>query len=454
MKIMRSLISSSALFVAVAYMTSGCALDAEDENDEGEEDTDSSEVRVLPLTANEVVPAYGVNTAAFPQSFSSCATRINEYKDLRSHSVPYARVNFLFEPGKPFGRHSLQKQYNKEMIEAAEAATRAAALDTAMCPSPSDPTRTVEVTAVNAGDFAKRGVYILPIIMPQIECETQIDTTKSPPVTYCIGVKRRLSEGDLRDLTRFAKLLAELYGPGSPFWKNHPTGFPIRAWEIGNEVNSTIPGFYVGPPDEYKRILQHAYTGLRQGDPRARILLGGSYGFLDHNAIPADEFLGKVFEHGKGRCLVDAVAYHPYAELPEAAARKTEKVVKAITDNVVGPHRERDVQIWITELGWGDISSNPNPPPPPLEGPWVANDSQLADYIRQFVTAENDSRRDWRLGPTLWYSYLDATNYTNWAGFDGVSQRPETWAAISEIGARHDPPALPPVHRCPPSKSH
>lgn len=452
MKITRSLISSGVLFMAAAYMASGCALDAEDED---EEDTDSSEVRVLPATANEVVPAYGVNSAAFPQPFSSCATRINEYKDLRSHNAPYVRIDFFFEPGMIFSRDSLAQQYNTEMAKAAEAATKAAAADIAVCPSSSGNPEIVH--AVNADDVATSGVYILPIIMPMIECKTRKDTSQSPPVEYCVGVKHPLSKGkggDLDDLRRFAKNLAELYGPGGDFWKEHPTGFPIRAWEIGNEVNSTIPHFYVGPPDEYKRILQAAYKGLRQGDPRARILLGGSYGFLDHKAIPADEFLGKVFEHGNGRCLVDAVAYHPYAEKVPGAVRKTEKVVNAITDHVVGLHRERDVQIWITELGWGDISSNPNPPPPPLEGPWVANDSQLADYIQQFVTAEDNSHRDWRLGPTLWYSYLDATNYTNWAGFDGVSQRPETWAAISEIGASHHQVQLPPIHRCPSRKSH
>ena len=126
-----------------------------------------------------------------------------------------------------------------------------------------------------------------------------------------------------------SQLLVEHYGPEGSFWVTHSgREIAIRAWEIGNEPN--LQRFSVGSAKDYQRILRAARQGLRSADSRARIIFGGLSSVTNkqklEGKLSADQFLREVL-HSRGRCLVDAVAYHPYGPTPEEAAHRAGRFV-------------------------------------------------------------------------------------------------------------------------------
>lgn len=376
------------LSLAGVFTVVGCA--AEPNNG-----TEDPEVKTLPATAEEVVPAYGINFARFPTS----ALPANECATLIDNHVPYARVNFIFDQSKSI----------EELL---------APIDLGM------------------NDAAVNGVHILPII-----------STLSLP-----------KDGDaanafLANLEMFTERLARTYGPHGTFMAAHPTAQPIRAWEIINEPNLK-PRFSVGNANAYRRILRAARRGLRTGDPRARIVFGGLSSVTNTCEIEATagEFLSKVLTPSN-RCLIDAVAYHPYAHTSDMAHDNAEGLATVMRSelHLIGGSSSKDAQLWITEIGWGIVGDNP-------AGPAVADEDSQAQEIRRIAFLSNQERNRWNLGPTMWYVYTDeiAAGEPGWAALAGVyksaAQSPHVrpaWGVIGNFANQQPWIQLPAVHLCP-----
>ncbi|TMQ12873.1 MAG: hypothetical protein E6J91_20165, partial [Deltaproteobacteria bacterium] len=86
MQTARYLIGITFLSGMFAYVLAGCAA-------EPHKGTEDPEIKTLPATSDEVIPTYGINFARFPTS-----NPINEDATLIDNNVPYARVNFGFDP--------------------------------------------------------------------------------------------------------------------------------------------------------------------------------------------------------------------------------------------------------------------------------------------------------------------------------------------------------------------
>jgi hypothetical protein len=230
--------------------------------------------------------------------------------------------------------------------------------------------------------------------------------------------------------------LAERYGPGGKFWKGQSPPVAIRAWEIGNEPNLLREGFYTGGPVAYRAILRAARQGLRRGDPRARVVFAG----LSHLRNPED-FLEKAVKAPGGRCLFDAVGFHPYGDDPDESMKRANRMVKAMRDlGLIGGDRDDDVQLWITEVGWGLGRSSDS-------GPVATSPTAQAKFIATFARKADEERHAWRLGPTFWYSLKDAPRESGWAAHAGIYGRP-AWGAVGQKAALQPRVRLPPV-RCP-----
>jgi hypothetical protein len=153
---------------------------------------------------------------------------------------------------------------------------------------------------------------------------------------------------DPADYARFMTALVQRYGAGGTFWKGHPgvRPFPIRAWQIWNEVSN--PWYWdFGYAHEYPRALRAAYDAVKAADPGALVIESGlnsggagtSWGALDalYDQLDAQN-LGRPF---------DEVAVHVYTKnVPEAL-----EVVRR-TRAVAARHGDAARPIRVTELAW------------------------------------------------------------------------------------------------------
>ena len=175
----------------------------------------------------------------------------------------------------------------------------------------------------------------------------------------------------------------------------------VAAWEIWNEEN--IHQFWQPEPDStaYVNLLAAASAEIRDADPGATIVMGGVAG------------LGSTYLH---ECLdlgaadyIDAIAYHPYAETigvegqpEEDLLRPKEGLCRLIVDfvhNLVAQHTTKDLEIWLTELGWTTCAETP---------PGVDENTQAAYMLRTFINyATTDVDR------VIWYNLRD-TMLNDW----------------------------------------
>ncbi len=115
----------------------------------------------------------------------------------------------------------------------------------------------------------------------------------------------------------------------------------LKHWEVWNEPNI---GFWKPKPnpEEYTRLLVATYEAIKDTDPEAQVVYGGTAG------IPLD-FLRKTFEMGAFDAF-DVLAVHPYRypRLPEDSdlAGDLQKTW-ALMDEFGGGK-----EMWITEFGW------------------------------------------------------------------------------------------------------
>lgn len=317
-------------------------------------------------------------------------------------------------------------------------------------------------------EHVSRGIHVLPVIGGATD-------------TPAGGAVRFIARDELDEWERFAGSLAERYGPDGTFWADNPDlpYLPVRAWEIWNEPN--LQTFWDDVemsrprPRHYRRILRRAFIGLRLVDPRARVVLGGlSFPRDAERSVPWYELLTGVLDGGsdarqaRNRCLADAVAIHPYSATVPEVMEKVRKVYELLERRrMTGRDRDRrDVQIWITELGWAV----------PVPGEWpatgnntVESEEQQRERVVRVIDELSEHRRRWRLGPLHWYAFSDLPGFhmegdgdgkwpdyaglwTLWgkdaAGNETIPGRPrDAWFALGERAAEQPPFRLPPV-RC------
>jgi hypothetical protein len=168
--------------------------------------------------------------------------------------------------------------------------------------------------------------------------------------------------------------------------------FPcVDAIEVGNEINAVSAKFPDGPDKapNYVAVLRATREALT-GTSRPVALIGGS------SLSVATGFMERLFAAGM-LPLVDAVAIHPYADVPEALPAQLRRLRDAMTRaGTVKP-------IWATEIGL----EYPTPEAAPPHG-W----KQMA-----LLSAEGIAHADW-------YALLDERWYPNMGLYKGAEPRP------------------------------
>lgn len=151
-----------------------------------------------------------------------------------------------------------------------------------------------------------RGMTVLPILTST----PQFYSTR-PLGLYNDGWPPR----DPSTIVRFTYELTKRYGTSGTYWGCVTPGVlckrpyrPLVAWQVWNEPD--LPAWWrTGvDPAGYTALLRNAFLGLKLGDARAEVVLGG----LSLNALLPGGYLEQLYDSGAAP-FFDTLALHPFA---------------------------------------------------------------------------------------------------------------------------------------------
>lgn len=188
------------------------------------------------------------------------------------------------------------------------------------------------------------------------------------------------------DYAQFAATVAKRYAP-----------MGVHYWEIWNEPNGKA--FTAAA---YTSLLKSAYTAIKQVDPTAFILAGGSNGELTRGKkISPTDFLTGIYQNG-GKGYFDALAYHPYCfsgqfNCPTAYADWSGWSQMQDTNpslrSIMIANGDQDKKIWATEFGAPTGGSKQ-----------AVSEAQQAQMVTDAYTLF--ASYSWA-GPLFWHTYRD-----------------------------------------------
>ena len=191
------------------------------------------------------------------------------------------------------------------------------------------------------------------------------------------------------DFTNFARAIASRYSgrfPGYPF---------VRFWSIWNEPNLQQ---FLAPqfdsrgrsvaPANYAKLAAAAYTGIKAGNPQAKVAIGetsprGSDKATGLRPIHSPGKFAELVAKANPRLKFDAWSHHPYPSTPKSPPSQRVKwpnvslaSLPRFDESLKTWFKRKSVPIWVTEYG------HQTKPEDPLGIPY----SQQAAYIQQAMS--------------------------------------------------------------------
>ena len=158
------------------------------------------------------------------------------------------------------------------------------------------------------------------------------------------------------DFRNFVAAAAQRYGNDGVFWAQHPDvpRVPVTWWQLWNEVNSPSFWYHKPNPKQYVRLLKKFHSGIKSGDPGARIVLAGLFPTPRfRHSMDGDRFLDGIYRNG-GKRLFDATALHPYSTTPSQALDRVRDWRRTMAR-----HKDKKAKLWLTEVGWATGGPGP-----------------------------------------------------------------------------------------------
>jgi Cellulase (glycosyl hydrolase family 5) len=191
------------------------------------------------------------------------------------------------------------------------------------------------------------------------------------------------------DFTDFARAIASRYSgrfPGYPF---------VRFWSVWNEPNLQQ---FLAPqfdsrgrsvaPANYAKLAAAAYTGIKAGNPQAKVAIGetsprGSDKATGLRPIHSPGKFAELVAKANPRLKFDAWSHHPYPSTPKSPPSQRVKwpnvslaSLPRLDESLKTWFKRKSVPIWVTEYG------HQTKPEDPLGIPY----SQQASYIQQAMS--------------------------------------------------------------------
>ena len=204
------------------------------------------------------------------------------------------------------------------------------------------------------------------------------------------------SKADRAGWETFVFAAARRYGAGGSFWEENPgvPEIPIRDWLIWNEQNAKAFWNPRPSPGDYAKLVEISHRGLTAADPKARVVLGGMFGYPNDPSISAVSFLRRLYSERGIERKIDAVGVHPYGAgvgTVRTQVKETRKAVKRAGDGSAG--------ILVGEIGWATAG-----PKDPEEN---VGEKGQASRLRKGLEMLVKKRRAWNILGAYVYVWRD-----------------------------------------------
>ena len=275
----------------------------------------------------------------------------------------------------------------------------------------------------------------------------------------------------------FVAMVVQRYGPGGDYWATrypieHPgkQPMPVTTWQVWNEQNGPKHVHYPNP-SEYAELVKISHEAIASRDPAAKLVLGGMFGTpTGEGGIDAWDFLSAVYASPGAKESFDAIALHPYSPDIKGIKEQVKQMRKVVKKNAGKRAKKRlkkakkrlkrakrsdrkakikkarrkvkkakrglqQVDIWVSELGWGAEGGSTSRLVKGLEG--------QAQLLRKSFQLFEQQRKRWRISGVLWYTWQDSSPFgapCDWcasAGLlrqDGVTPKPAWDQYVSFTG--------------------
>lgn len=229
---------------------------------------------------------------------------------------------------------------------------------------------------------------------------------------------------DYGDFERFMEFVSDRYAG------------KVEAWEIWNEQNLAHEVNGTVRAADYVELLKAGFTGVRSGDPEAKVVFGGltPNGVNDPSiAIDDVQYLTEVYEanNGEVKDYFDIMGAHVsatqttpdnswpdnpgpegWSDHPSFYFRRAEELRQVMVD-----HGDSGKSMWLTEFGWTTENQAPG-------YEYGANNSpeEVAQYLtRSFEIMTTEW--DWVSGAFIWN--------LNWSTLTDPADEKYPWSAVN-----------------------
>lgn len=251
-------------------------------------------------------------------------------------------------------------------------------------------------------DAARANLRVVPILfgMPRFRAAKPKKGAKVTAVTTC---NPRANSSFARYVTQVARR----YGRGGSFWKRNPDlpQLPIESYQLWNEAN--LPQYWCGKPDArgYVRLLRAGSRALRRVDRQAEVIAGGLP--ESKQGVPMLRFIRQMYAAG-AKGSFDTLGVHPYARdvagVLRGAQRARQVAVRA---------GDRNVAVWITEVGW---AAGPRAP----GSAFTVSEAQQARLVGDLFRRGAARAQSLKLRGIVYYKWRDVPPFPGGKDFWGL----------------------------------
>jgi hypothetical protein len=228
-------------------------------------------------------------------------------------------------------------------------------------------------------------------------------------------------KADLKAWRKFSEALARRYSPNGDYFDAVPEidHLPVKTWIAWNEENSKNNWLPKPDPRAYGKLVENFDKGISKVDPKAKIALGGMYGFpRDPKSMKGAKFLARLYKVKGIEKHFDAINAHPYGSGVSDVKRQVgdlRSVAKRAGDGNVG--------LVVGELGWASKG--------PARSESVVGKKGQADRLRDGLEMLAGKRKSWNVLGAFVYAWRDfpagqlACNWCPWAGLVTKKSKPK-----------------------------
>jgi hypothetical protein len=234
-------------------------------------------------------------------------------------------------------------------------------------------------------------------------------------------------KADLKEWREFAEALARRYSTNGDYFDDRPQieNLPVKTWVAWNEENSKNNWLPRPDPRAYGRLVKAFDRGVSKVDPKARIVLGGMYGFpRDPKSMKGTKFLEKLYRMRGIEKHFDALNAHPYGSGVGDVKRQV-KDLRAVARKA----GDRGVGMIVGELGWASKGPDRSESVVGKRG----QAKRLGDGLEMLL----GKRKRWNILGAWIYTWRDfpagqiACNWCPWSGL--VTKRSKPKPALREV---------------------